>query len=89
MRTVSRRGVLKVSAGASGRQPMLAQLRDDDLADLIGQAGQPAGRQLLAADFEQQLAIHLALALDAATGAGGSSTYALAMPTASCRTRRM
>ncbi|MBW8861583.1 MAG: hypothetical protein JF601_04315 [Acidobacteria bacterium] len=38
---------------------MLAQLRVDDLANLLGQTGQPARGQFLAADFEQQLAIHL------------------------------
>jgi hypothetical protein len=37
---------------------MRAQLRVDDFTDLIGQRRQPAGWQLLAADFKQQLAVH-------------------------------
>ena len=43
---------------------MLLELRDHDLADLLGQPGQPAGRQLFAADFEQQFAIHVRPRLD-------------------------
>ncbi len=35
-----------------GRKAMLAQLRRDDLADLVGQVGQPARRQLLASDLQ-------------------------------------
>ena len=41
-----------------GCEPMRAQLGADDVADLHGEHGQPAGGQLLAADLEQQLAIH-------------------------------
>ena len=44
---------------------MLAKLAADDLADLVRQAGQPAGRQLFAADFEEQLAIHVRPSLSA------------------------
>ncbi len=40
------------------RQPMRAQLRADDLADLVGQPRQPSGGQFLTADLQQQLAIH-------------------------------
>ena len=39
------------------RQAVRAQLGEDDLANLVRQAGQPAGRQLLASDFEQQFPI--------------------------------
>ena len=66
---------------------MLRQLRDDDLANLIGETGQPARRQFFAADFEQQFAVHATAS--PRTVAVQSPTYALAMPTASCRTRRM
>ena len=63
---------------------MLAQLRDDDLADLVASApGSQLGRQLLAPDLEQQFAIHHATPPSPRLQAGGrlpSSTYAFAMP---------
>ena len=41
-----------------GLKTMLAQLRHDDLTDVIGQRRQPARGDLFAADLEQQFAIH-------------------------------
>ena len=58
MRTVSRRGVLKVSAGASGASRCARSCADDRLADLVRQRRQPDCRQLLAADLQQQFAVH-------------------------------
>src|SRR5439155_4406569 len=74
-------------------EALFAQLPDDDLAKLVGEVGQPARRQLLASDLEQQFAIHYRGPsagcpwLSRAPVAG--STYRLATPIASCRTRRM
>src|SRR6185436_2627867 len=51
------------------------------------ESGQPAGRNLLAANLDQELAIHYAPPADDASD--DSPTYACAILTASCRTRRM
>ena len=86
MRTVRRRGVLNVSAGASGGSRCAVSCGDDHVADLVGEAGQPRRGQLLAAELEQQLAIHRYRPSATATAAlrnAVSSTYAFAIPTAS------
>ena len=44
--------------GRVGRQPELLETRVEVRGELRGQAGQPARRNLLAADLDQQLAIH-------------------------------
>ncbi len=60
------------------RQPPLAQLRRQRFTDLIRQLRQPARRNFLAPELEQQFAVH-----GYATTAGDvCSTYAFAMPTA-------
>jgi hypothetical protein len=46
--------------GRLGREPFLVQLGDQHLADLLSEARQPACRNLLAADFEQQFTVHYA-----------------------------
>ena len=43
---------------------MFGQLREDHLADLVRQARQPRRGQLLAAELEQQLAVHAYRASD-------------------------
>src|SRR5947207_7974495 len=68
------------------RKSLFFQPSDHSLADLRREPWQPAGRQFFAADLEQQFAIHQTLA---STCGAVSATYALAMPTASCRTPRM
>src|SRR6185436_5542875 len=55
------------------RQPVLAQLGPDDVANLMRQPGKPAGWQLLAANFQQQLAIHQPASPAATAGAVASS----------------
>src|SRR5262245_12748487 len=52
IRTVRRRG------GRLGDQPILVQLCGHDLAELIGERGQPSRREFLAPDLEQQFAVH-------------------------------
>ena len=44
--------------GRLGTETPLAQLRREHFADLIRQGRQPAGRNFLAADLEQQFAVH-------------------------------
>ena len=74
-RTASRLGVLKVSTGASGSRRSAFMRAAVGLADLPGQRRQPAGRDLLAAEFDQQFAIHTRLTpgRPAAGAAGGVS----------------
>ena len=62
-RAVSRRGVLKLSAGASVVSRELLQPRVEVLRQLRRQPRQPARRNLLAADLDQQFAIHQLRAL--------------------------
>jgi hypothetical protein len=40
------------------RDPVFLQMPRIHFADLLGQPGEPAGRQLLATNFEKKLAVH-------------------------------
>ena len=62
-------------------EALLLELSQHHVTHLGGQSRQPARRELFAADLEEKLAVHQALA--STCGAALSATYAFAIPTAS------
>ena len=78
------RGAVRLGRRFRG-QAVAAELGQHHIANLLRQSRQPAGRQLFAPDLEQEFPIHVRPRAFCAV----SPTYALAIPTASCRTRRM
>src|SRR5207244_5902190 len=71
-----------------GRKTVLAELVLDRSADLIRQRWQPRGGQLLAADFEQQLAIHLPAFAFGYGAAGSAFAFAFAFASGAYRYER-